>query len=100
MSYERRKIKVGTVVSEKMDKTVVVSTQWRQPHRLYKKNVRKWSRFMAHDEKNECTLGDTVQIIETRPLSKNKRWKVARIIQKNDLAEIQPDEITEGVTND
>jgi len=55
---------------------------------------------MAHDEKNQCTLGDTVQIIETRPLSKNKRWKVARIIQKSDLAEIQPDEITEGVTND
>ena len=94
MSFERRKVKVGTVISEQMDKTVVVSTQWRQPHRLYKKNVRKWSRFMAHDENNECTLGDTVEIVETRPTSKNKRWKVARIIQKSDLADIQPDEIS------
>ena len=94
MSFERRKVKVGTVISEKMDKTVVVSTQWRHPHRLYKKNVRKWSRFMAHDENNECTLGDTVEIVETRPTSKNKRWKVARIIQKSDLADIQPDEIS------
>ena len=72
MSFERRKVKVGTVISEKMDKTVVVSTQWRQPHRLYKKNVRKWSRFRAHDENNDCTLGDTVEIVETRPTSKNK----------------------------
>ena len=97
MSFERRKVKVGTVVSEKMDKTIVVSTQWRQPHRLYKKNVRKWSRFMAHDENNECTLGDTVEIVETRPMSKVKRWKVARIIQKSDLADIQPGEIATDV---
>ena len=97
MSFERRKTKVGTVVSEKMDKTIVVSTQWRQPHRLYKKNVRKWSRFMAHDEQNECALWDTVQIVETRPMSKNKRWKVAKVLQKSDLADIQPDEISENV---
>ena len=97
MSFERRKVKVGTVVSEKMDKTIVVSTQWRQPHRLYKKNVRKWSRFMAHDENNECTLGDTVEIVETRPMSKVKRWKVARVIQKSDLADIQPGEIATDV---
>ena len=98
MSFERRKVKVGTVVSEKMDKTIVVSTQWRQPHRLYKKNVRKWRRFMAHDENNECTLGDTVEIVETRPMSKVKRWKVARIIQKSDLADIQPGEIATDVS--
>ncbi len=98
MSFERRKVKVGTVVSEKMNKTIVVSTQWRQPHRLYKKNVRKWSRFMAHDENNECTLGDTVEIVETRPMSKVKRWKVARIIQKSDLADIQPGEIATDVS--
>ena len=67
MSFERRKVKVGTVVSEKMDKTIVVSTQWRQPHRLYKKNVRKWSRFMAHDENNECTLGLSLIHIWTLP---------------------------------
>ena len=81
-----------------MNKTIVVSTQWRQPHRLYKKNVRKWSRFMAHDENNECTLGDTVEIVETRPMSKVKRWKVARIIQKSDLADIQPGEIATDVS--
>tara|TARA_B100001750_G_C15456199_1_gene571724 strand:- start:957 stop:1256 length:300 start_codon:yes stop_codon:yes gene_type:complete len=98
MSFEKRKVKVGTVVSDKMDKTIVVSTQWRQPHRLYKKNVRKWSRFMAHDENNECTLGDTVEIVETRPMSKVKRWKVARIIQKSDLADIQPGEIATDVS--
>ena len=98
MSFERRKVKVVTVVSEKIDKTIVVSTQWRQPHRLYKKNVRKWSRFMAHDENNECTLGDTVEIVDTSPMSKVKRWKVARIIQKSDLADIQPDEIATSVS--
>ena len=98
MSFERRKVKVGTVVSEKMDKTIVVSTQWRQPHRLYKKNVRKWSRFMAHDENNECTLGDTVEIVETRPMSTVKRWKVSKIMQKSDLADIQPGEIATDVS--
>jgi len=98
MSFERRKVKIGTVISEKMDKTIVVSTQWRQPHRLYKKNVRKWSRFMAHDENNECAIGDTVEIVETRPISKIKRWKVVRIIQKSDLADIQPDEIATSVS--
>ena len=76
MSHDRRKIRVGKVVSNSMDKTIVVSVEWRQPHRIYKKNVRKWSRFKAHDETNQCSLGDVVRIIETRPLSKTKNWKV------------------------
>lgn len=98
MSYERRKIKVGKVVSDKMHKTVIVSVEWRQPHRIYKKNVRKWSRFKAHDEMDRCNLGDTVRIVETRPLSKTKRWKVAEILQKGDVADLQPGEISvEGV---
>ena len=98
MSYERRKIKVGKVVSDKMNKTVTVSVEWRQPHRIYKKNVRKWSRFKAHDEMDRCNLGDTVRIVETRPLSKTKRWKVAEILQKGDVADLQPGEISvEGV---
>ena len=67
MSYERRKIRIGRVVSHKMDKTVVVSVEWSQPHRIYKKNVKRWNKFMVHDENNSCNLGDTVQIIETRP---------------------------------
>jgi len=93
MSYERRKIKIGKVVSDKMDKTVVVSVEWLQPHRVYKKNVRKWSRFKVHDGSNECRLGDTVRIIETRPTSKTKRWKVEEILQKGDVAELQPSDI-------
>ena len=93
MSYERRKIKIGKVVSDKMDKTVVVSVEWLQPHRVYKKNVRKWSRFKVHDSSNECRLGDTVRIIETRPTSKTKRWKVEEVLQKGDVAELQPSEI-------
>ena len=93
MSYERRKIKIGKVVSDKMDKTIVVSVEWLQPHRVYKKNVRKWSRFKAHDSSNECRLGDTVRIIETRPTSKTKRWKVEEVLQKGDVAELQPSDI-------
>lgn len=93
MSYERRKIKIGKVVSDKMDKTIVVSVEWLQPHRVYKKNVRKWSRFKVHDASNECRLGDTVRIIETKPVSKTKRWKVEEILQKGDVADLQPSEI-------
>ena len=94
MSNDRRKIRVGRVVSQKMDKTVVVSVEWSQPHRIYKKNVKRWNKFVVHDEGNSCNLGDTVRIVETRPLSKTKRWKVTEIIQKGDVAEVQPGEIT------
>ena len=100
MSHDRRKIRVGKVVSNSMDKTIVVSVEWRQPHRIYKKNVRKWSRFKAHDETNQCSLGDVVRIIETRPLSKTKNWKVQEIIQKGDLADIQPNEINDDSVNE
>ena len=93
MSYERRKVRVGRVVRQKMDKTVVVSVEWSQPHRVYKKNVKRWNKFMVHDQDNSCGLGDTVRIVETRPLSKTKRWKVAEVIQKGDVAELQPEEI-------
>jgi len=93
MSHERKKTKVGKVIGDKMDKTVVVSVEWRQPHRIYKKNVRKWSSFKVHDQGNVCNLGDTVRIIETRPLSKTKRWKIAEIIQKGDVADLQPGDI-------
>ena len=96
MSHDRRKIRTGKVVSNSMDKTIVVSVEWRQPHRIYKKNVRKWSRFKVHDETNQCSLGDVVRIIETRPLSKTKNWKGQEIIQKGDLADIQPHEINDN----
>tara|TARA_B100000676_G_scaffold295464_1_gene334698 strand:+ start:214 stop:504 length:291 start_codon:yes stop_codon:yes gene_type:complete len=94
MSHERRKTKVGKVIGDRMDKTVVVSVEWRQPHRIYKKNVRKWSTFKVHDQDNACNVGDTVRIIETRPLSKTKRWKISEIVQKGDVADLQPGDIS------
>ena len=90
---KRRKIRVGRVVSNKMDKTVVVAVETLRHHPLYKKTIRRAVKYKAHDEKNECGLGDTVEIIETRPLSKEKRWRVAEIITKREIVEIQPKEI-------
>ncbi len=90
---KKRKIRVGRVVSNKMDKTVVVTVETLRHHPLYKKTIRRAVRYKAHDEKNECGLGDTVKIIETRPLSKEKRWRVAEIITKREVVEVQPKEI-------
>lgn len=77
-----RKSRVGNVVSDKMDKTVVVAIVDNVRHPLYKKIVKRTIKFKAHDENNECKKGDKVQIIETRPLSKDKRWRVAKIVEK------------------
>ena len=77
-----RKKRIGTVVSNAMDKTVVVSIQEKYKHPLYKKTVSKTKKCKAHDENNECNVGDTVLIVETRPLSKDKRWRVAEILVK------------------
>lgn len=77
-----RKSRVGVVVSSKMDKSVVVAIEKRVKHPLYKKFFKKTTKFMAHDEKNECGIGDTVKIMETRPLSKNKRWRLVEIVEK------------------
>lgn len=84
MSEERnlRKTRVGMVVSDKMDKTVVVAIQDNVKHPLYKKIIKRTVKFKAHDEKNECGVGDKVVIMETRPLSKDKRWRVTEIIAK------------------
>ncbi len=90
---KKHKTRVGRVVSNKMDKTVVVTVETLRHHPLYKKTIRRAVKFKAHDEKNECRLGDTVKIIETRPLSKEKRWRVAEIITKGEVAEVQPKEI-------
>jgi small subunit ribosomal protein S17 len=79
-----KKKKIGRVVSNKMTKTVVVVVEYYIPHRLYKKRVRHLSKFKAHDEQNACKIGDVVLIEETRPLSKDKRWKVAEILSKGD----------------
>ncbi len=79
---EKRKVRVGQVVSNKMDKTVVVAVETPKRHPLYKKSIRRKVKYKAHDEKNQCGQGDMVKIIETRPLSKQKRWRVAEIITK------------------
>ena len=93
MSFERRKVRVGRVVSDKMDKTVVVAVEWRRPHPLYKKPVRRRTRFKAHDAENQCRDGDLVRIIETRPLSRTKRWRIVEILARQDVVEIRPEEI-------
>jgi len=77
-----RKTRVGKVVSDKMDKTVVVAIEDNVRHPLYKKIVKRTVKFKAHDEQNACGIGDKVQIMETRPLSKDKRWRVVEIIEK------------------
>lgn len=78
----RRKIFIGEVVSDKMDKTVVVKVERTERHPLYGKVVKKHKKFYAHDEKNECRVGDIVKIMETRPLSKLKRWIVLEILER------------------
>ena len=77
-----RKVREGLVVSDKMDKTIVVSVEDRVKHALYGKVMRKTSRLKAHDEQNECGIGDRVQIMETRPLSATKRWRLVRVLEK------------------
>ena len=78
----RRKTRVGRVVSDKMDKTVVVAIETSKKHPLYKKVIKRTKKFKAHDENNECREGDKVRIMETRPLSKEKRWRLVEIIEK------------------
>jgi len=78
----RRKTFVGKVVSNKMDKTISVAVERRLRHPLYGKLVKKTSKFMAHDEKNACKIGDKVKIMETRPISRNKRWRLVEVVEK------------------
>lgn len=84
MTVERnlRKTRIGVVISNKMDKTVVVAVVRKVMHPLYKKYVTSTNTFMAHDEENQCGIGDTVEIVETRPLSKNKCWRLNAIVEK------------------
>ena len=77
-----RKTRIGVVVSDKMDKTVVVAIRTRVKHPLYGKIMNRTNRLKAHDENNECGIGDTVRVMETRPLSKDKRWRLVEIIEK------------------
>lgn len=91
---KKHKTRLGRVVSDKMDKTVVVAIETTKRHPLYKKTIRRVVKYKAHDENNQCRQGDIVRIVETRPLSKQKRWRVAEIIAKGKVVEVQPKEIT------
>jgi len=87
---EKRKIREGLVVSNKMAKTVVVAVETRRVHPLYKKAIRLTKKYKAHDENNACKIGDKVKIVETRPLSKEKRWRVAEIMATKEIVETKP----------
>src|SRR5688572_8421379 len=89
----RRKTMVGIVVSNKMDKTAVVAIERRQPHPLYRKIVRQTKRYKAHDPNNAAVLGDVVRIEETRPISKEKRWRIVETITRGNVADVAPREI-------
>ena len=82
MERNLRKERIGQVVSNKMQKTITVAVDRRMKHAMYGKFIRKTTKFTAHDENNDCNVGDTVRIMETRPLSKNKRWRLVEIIER------------------
>jgi len=82
LSGKKIKTKIGKVVSDSMEKSIVVRVEYLVSHPLYKKRIKKSTKFMAHDEKNICSIGDKVKIAETRPLSKRKRWRVTEILER------------------
>jgi len=82
MERNLRKVRIGRVVSDKMDKSITIAVDRKVKHPLYGKFVQKTTKLMAHDENNECGIGDTVKVMETRPLSKNKRWRLVEIVAK------------------
>jgi small subunit ribosomal protein S17 len=89
-----RKTRIGEVIGDKMDKTVIVAVDSPRKHPIYKKTIRRTMKYYAHDEKKQCKIGDKVKIEETRPLSRLKRWRVVEIVVKGEVAEIKPEEIT------
>jgi small subunit ribosomal protein S17 len=90
---EKRKTRTGTVISDKMDKTVIVLVESLRRHPLYKKVVRDTSKFKVHDATNTCKVGDVVKIVETRPLSKDKCWRVVEVVGRREVAEKEPAEV-------
>jgi len=90
---KNRKIRIGKITSNKMQKTVVVKVETLRRHPLYHKVVKYSSSFKAHDENNSCNIGDTVKIVETRPMSKDKRWKVVEILQKADIVSLPKEDL-------
>ena len=93
MAKQMRKVRVGSVVGTRMDRTAVVEMVWKQRHRLYRKQMRRVARFYIHDPENQCRVGDTVRIQETRPISKTKHWRLLEILQRRQIAEVRPIEL-------
>ncbi len=89
----RRKVRTGSVVRAKQDKTAIVEMVWKQRHRLYHKQVRRVARFHVHDPENQCRPGDLVRIEETRPISKTKHWRLLDILERRQVAEVRPIEL-------
>ena len=100
MSKLMRKDRVGLVVGTKMDRTAVVEMVWKQRHRVYRKQMRRISKFYVHDPENSCRIGDTVRIEETRPISKTKHWRLMEIIQRKQLADVQPIDLENDITSE
>ena len=98
MAKEMRKVRIGSVIGTKMDKTAVVQMVWKQRHPIYRKQMRRVARYYVHDPEGQCRLGDTVRIEETRPISKTKHWRLLEIIQRRQVAEVRPIELETDVT--
>jgi small subunit ribosomal protein S17 len=92
-----RKVRVGAVVRTNQDKTAVVEMVWKQRHRIYRKQMRRVARFYIHDPENQCRLGDTVRIEETRPISKNKHWRLLEILERKQVADVRPIDLESDV---
>ena len=90
MARSMRKVRVGAVVRTNQDKTAIVEMVWKQRHRLYRKQMRRIARFYVHDPENQCRLGDTVRIEETRRISKNKHWRLMAILERKEVADVRP----------
>ena len=98
MARSMRKVRVGAVVRTNQDKTAIVEMVWKQRHRLYRKQMRRVARFYVHDPENQCRLGDTVRIEETRRISKNKHWRLMEILERKQIAEVRPIDVETDVS--
>jgi small subunit ribosomal protein S17 len=93
MAKEMRKIRVGSVVSTRMDKTAIVELVWKRRHRVYRKQMRRVTRFYVHDPEAQCRIGDTVRIQETRPISRTKHWRLLEVMARREVADVRPIEL-------
>ena len=100
MAKSMRKVRVGAVVRTNQDKTAIVEMVWKQRHRLYRKQMRRIARFYVHDEENQCRLGDTVRIEETRRISKNKHWRLIEILERKQVADVKPIDLETDVSQE